>query len=105
LSLNAALNATIALIQNRTEYFKELLRDPGSDVRDISAVRVRLNKALEFHGATVIRGALMETLHLAPAPPKGLDSEASDLYTEAFYAGVRAVEAKFEDLVGKLEKK
>ena len=62
MSLNAGLNATIALIENRPAHFKEMLRDPMSDVKDISLVYTRLIRS-DYYAATKIRLALMAALH------------------------------------------
>lgn len=118
MSLNAGINATIALIENRAEQFKEMLRSVTSDVKDIGAVRARLNRALNFYSATKVRGSLMESLHLDPsvtAKPtvdailkseeeSGASGGPEDFYNAGFYDGVRAVEKIFENLVENLEK-
>jgi len=59
MSLNAALNATIALIENRPAQFREMLREPTSDVKNISPVYSRMIRSLDFYAATKIRIALM----------------------------------------------
>jgi hypothetical protein len=101
MSLNAGINATIALIEDRPEQFKEMLRAVTSDVKDIGAVRIRLNRALNFYAATKIRWALMNTLHIEPNKAENMDS----VCREAFFAGVCAVEKLFEDLLAELEAK
>ena len=66
MSLNAALNATIALIENRPAQFREMLREPTSDVKNISPVYSRMVRSLDFYAATKIRIALMAALHAQP---------------------------------------
>ena len=66
MSLNAALNATIALIENRPAQFREMLREPTSDVKNISPVYSRMIRSLDFYAATKIRIALMAALHVQP---------------------------------------
>ena len=110
MSFNTALNATIALIENRPEQFKEMLRAPASDVKDLPAVRARLDKALNFYAATKIRVGLMDSLHLTPPESLHVDNrsdipECADLQSEAYYAGVRAAEKIFETLIAALEGK
>lgn len=112
MSLNAGINATIALIEDRPEQFKEMLRYHTSDVKDLPAVRRRLYKALNFFSATKIRWALMQTLHLdmpvtlLPEDPMRdtFSSEELNAATrEAFFSGVCAAEKVFESLVKELE--
>lgn len=97
MSLNAGINATIALIEDRPEQFKEMLRSITSDVTDIGASRARLNKALNFYAATKIRWALMTSLQLEPT------GNPDSACREYFFAGIRSVEKVFEDLLQELE--
>lgn len=95
MSLNAAMNAVIALLENRPAVAKEIFRQPGSDV-DISTLTARLNSAIDRRLANELRHALMATLSIQP---EGLNGSNRD----SFYAGVRAVEEKFEKLASTLE--
>lgn len=110
MSLNAALNATIALIENRPAQFREMLREPSSDVKNIPPVVARMTQALDFYGATKIRAGLMQTLHVQPHTEAvaGLienDAEPPEIYDAGFLDGVRQVEKIFEQIVEQLEKK
>ncbi|TSA40104.1 hypothetical protein D4R30_00195 [archaeon] len=92
--MNTALNAVIAMLEDRPALFKQLLRAPDSDVKNLTAVEARLRKAVNRYAATQVRAGLMQTLHVTP----------SDLQSqEYFFAGVRNTEAIFETLAEKLE--
>ena len=97
MSLNAALNATIALIENRPAQFREMLREPTSDVKNISPVYARMMRSLDFYAATKIRFALMAALHIQPPDFKTTE------YDQAFFEGVSAVEKVFEGVLNGLE--
>ena len=99
MSLNAGINATIALIEDRPEQFKEMLRSITSDVKDIGAARARLTRALNFYAATKIRWALMSTLQIEPNKAENMDWACR----EAFFAGVCSVEKLLENLLLELE--
>jgi hypothetical protein len=101
MSLNAALNATIALIENRPAQFREMLREPSSDVKNISPVYARLSRSLDFYAATKIRTVLMAALHLAPQYARPFDPH----YEDGYYDGIVAIEKLFEDVLTKLEEK
>lgn len=100
MSMNAALNATIALIENRPAQFREMLREPSSDVKSISPVYTRLKQALDFYAATKMRAALMASLHVQP--PENVEGLSR---TDIFFTGVRAVETIFESMIASLEEK
>jgi hypothetical protein len=96
MSVNHALNAVIALLEDRPAQFKELLRAPESNVQNISEVRARLQTALSRYAATQIRGGLIAALHVTP---DGYDETGARI----FFEGVRATEEVFETLARRLE--
>lgn len=96
MSLNAALNATIALIEGRTDIAKDILRSPSSDVRNVPEVIARLNRAVDRAAAKAIRNALMQTLAVQWKAGHG-EAEV------AFYTGMKAVEDVLEAAVERLE--
>jgi hypothetical protein len=97
MSLNAALNATIALIENRPAQFREMLREPTSDVKNISPVYSRMIRSLDF-------------LHVQPteeqltACPDYTKATRAD-FERSFFDGVTAVEKVFEGILNMLEEK
>lgn len=97
MSLNATLNATIALIEGRTETAKEILRSPNSDVTNVPEVIGRLHRAVKRAAAKEIRQALLQTLKLQADTPQSIEEE------DAFYKGVNAVEAVLETHAESLE--
>lgn len=100
MSLNLGMNAVIALIENRPEQFKEMLRVPSSDVKDISSTYSRLLKAMDMYAATKLRGFLMMSLHIqvpSDIKDKGPDFEA------AYIAGIRSVEDVCAGVISILE--
>lgn len=92
-----ALNAVIAMLEDRPALFKELLRAPGSNVKDLTSAEQRLRRAMCRYAATQIKVGLMQTLHVLP-PDSGPE------YQEGFLNGVRAIEGVFEALAKTLEK-
>jgi len=114
MSLNAALNATIALIENRPAQFREMLREPTSDVKNISPVYTRMIRSLDFYAATKIRIALMAALHVQPAEEQlkawdDLVNSSAKLtradYERVYFDGVTSVEKVFEGILNMLEEK
>jgi hypothetical protein len=95
MSMSTALNAVIAMLEDRPALFKELLRAPESNVRDITAVEARLRRAVNRYAATQMRTGLMKSLHVTP--PSGEQDQV------AFFAGVRATEEVFETLAETLD--
>jgi hypothetical protein len=96
MSLNTAINAVIALIEDETDLAKELFRGPNSDVRSIPEVVNRLRRAIDLNMAKGIRRALIDTLKIQP--PEGTTANKED-----FYAGVAAAEQHFESVATELE--
>ena len=99
MGINSALNAVIAMLEDRPALFKELLRAPGSDVRNLTAVELRLRAAVKKYAATQIRTGLTQSLHVVPP----IADDDSGEQTQSFYAGVRATEEVFERLVVSLD--
>ena len=100
MSLNAALNATVALIEGRTDIAKEILRSPTSDVKDVPMIMVRLNQAVDKTAAKALRNALLRTLAIRP----DVLALANSNQEEAFYLGVDAVESVLEKVAEDLER-
>lgn len=96
MSLNKAINAVIAVIEERPEVAKGILREPTSDVKSIPEVLNRLRTALNKYAAGEIRQGLLEALHVEP------DRDAES-HPDTFYSGVRAVETVFEQRIFDLE--
>lgn len=97
MGVNRALNAVIAMLEDRPKLFKELLRAPGSDVQNATEVETRLRQAIDRYAATQIRTGLMRTLHvMTPGEPAGE-------VKQVFFDGVRAVEEVFETLADELD--
>jgi hypothetical protein len=104
MSMNAALNAIVALIEGNTTIAKEIIRTPGSDVNNVPAIIARLDRAINKTGAVAIRNALVKTLEVRldektlksikviNAPPE-----------EIFFMGVTAVETILSDIAYNLE--
>lgn len=106
MSLNKAINATIALIEGRTDIAKEILRDPQSDVRNIPAIMVRLNRVVDLAAARAMRNVLVTALGIQPqlpVEPQKITEANRQAYEKAFYDGVSAVEALFSQVVYGLE--
>jgi hypothetical protein len=102
MSLNAALNATVALIEGRTILAKEILRSPGSDVKNVPEILARLDRAVNRSTIKTLHSALRTILSVQP-PPKPADLTDDDLYEYAFYMGVAMVEKVLEYAVDDLE--
>jgi hypothetical protein len=102
MSLNKALNATVALIEGNTNIAKEILRDPSSDVRDGSAIMYRLNRAVDRAAARAIRNALVRCLAIQ-STPQTRSSTPNPEYDKAFFAGVKATEDIMNTVVEELE--
>lgn len=100
MGMNAALNATVALIEGRTDIAKEIIRAPGSDVNNVPGIMSRLERAVNIAAAKALRNALIRTLSIVP-DPKVLAKHKSQ--EETFYSGVAAVEAILERVVVELE--
>jgi hypothetical protein len=100
MSLNTAINAVIALIEDQTDLAKELFRGPNSDVRSIPEVVNRLRRAIDLNMAKGIRRALVDTLKIQPPASQDVRHEVNK---EDFYAGVVAAEQHFESVATELE--
>src|SRR3569833_1012916 len=104
MSLNSALNATVALIEGRTQLAKEILRGPGSDVKNVPKILARLDHAVSKASAQTLRTALRRTLAAQPRPmAQNEESEEYAKYEEGFYEGVAFVEAVIESIAEQLE--
>jgi N-methylhydantoinase A/oxoprolinase/acetone carboxylase beta subunit len=105
MSLNKAVNAVIALVENRTDIAKEIFREPGSDIKNIPAITARLDRAVEKAAATAMRNALKRSLAVQLQEPRlkhfmkmaGTDTQGA--VESAFYEGVDAIERLFEGIV------
>lgn len=92
MSMSTALNAVIAMLEDRPKLFKELLRAPDSNITDITAIECRLRRAVNRYAATQIRAGLMKTLRVT-----------GEGHGPEFVDGVRAIEEVFEQLEHELE--
>jgi hypothetical protein len=102
MSLNKAINATIALVEGRTDIAKEVFRAPDSDVKDIPAVVARLEEVVNKAAAKAIRNGLVRALSIQPNVPISALKELRDAYEEGFYAGMNQVETLFETIAEEL---
>jgi len=103
-SLNAALNATVALIEGRTDLARNILRSPVSDVKNVPEILARLDRAVRRVAAKAIRNAMIHTLavRLGPKPDDRSDYDWK-VYEEGFYEGVTAAEKVIEDIASSME--
>lgn len=100
MSLNKALNATIALIEGRTDIAKEIFRDPSSDVKNIPQIMARLETVVNKAAAKAIRNGLVRALSIQAGTLNGRSNPAEDI---PFYTGVSRVEALFEQIAEELD--
>jgi len=103
MSMNRAINATIALIEGRTDIAKEILRDPTSDVKNVPEILARLEAVVDKAAAKAIRNGLIRAL--AIQPPTWTSKNQPVSAEQAFYLGVNGVENLFGDIVLELERK
>lgn len=109
MSLNKAVNAVIALVENRTDIAKEIFRGPGSDVKNIPAIMTRLDQAVEKAAATAMRNALKRSLAVQLSETRlkhfvktaGTDTQGA--IEAAFYEGVDEIERLFEKIVMEMD--
>ena len=102
--MNRAINATIALIEGRTDIAKEVFRDPTSDVKNVPEVQARLEAVVNKAAAKAIRNGLVRALALQPASIPKKDPTARAENEKCFFDGVGAVEALFSSIVYDLER-
>jgi hypothetical protein len=89
MSLNNAMNAVIAMLENKPEVAREIFRAPESDIENISDVQAKLYEAVRVLFVKQIKAILKET-------PK-IQSPYNDMaLNEAFFAGVDKVETELE---------
>lgn len=100
MSMNKALNATVALIEGRTSIAKEIIRAPGSDVHNVPEILVRLNQAVDRAAAKAMRNALIQTLSIRPNMMVVNGNLSAE---EAFYLGVSQVEEMLEQVIERLD--
>jgi hypothetical protein len=93
MSVNKTINAAIALIEGRPEAARDILRDPSSEISNVSAVLIRLYSSIDKKVCSILKCILMNCLHLQPDESMTTEEKA------AFYKGVTAVEQLLEDLV------
>jgi 16S rRNA C967 or C1407 C5-methylase (RsmB/RsmF family) len=112
MSANKLINAVIALVEDRPEVAKEMLRSPEMRLSS-TEVQGRLARALEEREAKAIVAAMKSVLRLSlradPAvaaeeegiewtAPQEEDSERK-IHDEAFYQGVAFVERLLEEYI------
>jgi hypothetical protein len=95
--MNSALNACISLIEGRTDIAKEIIRAPGSDVKNVPEILARLEQAVNRTAAKAIRNVLVRTLSVKP-PAFHMESQE-----EAFFIGVTSIESILDQAVDELE--
>lgn len=108
MSLNKAINATIALIEGRTDIAKEIFRDPTSDVKNIPETMARLEAAVNKVAAQAIRNGLKRSLAIQVTSQElnqldNPDPTAPNQAREAFTLGVSRVEDLFQQIVEELD--
>jgi hypothetical protein len=106
MSLNKAINATIALIEGRTDIAKEIFRDPTSDVQNVPEIMARLDAAVEKAAAKAIRNGLIRALAIRPdskAMKEIRTSQSGTLQESSFFSGVNAMEELFGGIAYDLE--
>jgi hypothetical protein len=103
MSMNRAINATIALIEGRTDIAKEVFRDPTSDVKNVPEVLARLEVVVNKAAAKAIRNGLVRALALQPVGIPKKDSAARAENEKCFFDGVNSVEKLFGGIAYELE--
>lgn len=106
MSLNKAVNATIALIEGRTDIAKEIFRDPTSDIKNIPEVMARLEAAVNKVAARAIRNGLMRSLAIEVTISELSDISSTTSTLDAasgFNLGVTKVEDLFQSIVEELD--
>lgn len=104
MALNAALNAAVALIEGRTDIAREIIRGPGSDVKNVPEIMARLNRAVDRAAAKAMRNTLLNALAIQlPSTIGKKKVESGSFVEEAFYEGVKAVEDIVEKAIADLE--
>lgn len=97
--MNKLLNAMIALIENRPEVARTLLRSPDMKAFSIGEVQSRLHAALDRAKAGAIIEALRQVMHQSLRLTGTLDPGATEQQQEAFLKGVAAVESILEHYI------
>lgn len=99
---NKLLNAVIALVENKPEVARTLLRSPDMKGASISEVQSRLYDALDKIKAeaarAALRGVMQRSLRLSVLKGDTVEEEA-----EVFMTGVVAVETLLEEAIAELE--
>jgi hypothetical protein len=95
--MNKLLNALLALIENRPQVARELLRSPELKINSLSDIVARINSAIVTantkYNELVLKSILRESLSIEI--PEITD--ANRQYVDAFVAGVTAVEEIIEE--------
>ncbi len=103
MGMNSAMNACVALIEGRTDIAKEIIRAPGSDIRNVPEILARLDQAVNKTAAKALRNALVRTLPIQP-DMKAIRSGKTEITPEeCFFLGVTAVERVLEQVIFELE--
>lgn len=103
MSMNKALNAVIALVENKPDIARAYFRDPNSDILNVGEATARLYSALDHRFAIELRMLLVKLLEAEPSSMTKLKPETKGPYIDGFYDGVRQVEQMIERLLVKLE--
>ena len=96
MSLNTAMNAVLAILEDRAELARDILRSPNSDITDINTVMTRVYMAVDKEAINAIKQVLRAALTLQPP-----DSMTS-VEKEAFYQGIKAIEELLDKKVNGL---
>ena len=96
MSANKLINAVIALVEDRSEAAKEMLRSPEMRLSS-TEVQVRLEKALREREAKAVTEAMKSVLRVSLRADPG--DTLSGTEVEAFYQGVTFVEHLLEEYV------
>ena len=103
MSMNKAINATIAMIEGRTDIAKEILREPTSDIKNVPQILARLETVVNKAAAKAVRNGLIRALAIQPPVWTSKDQPASA--EQAFYLGVGSVETLFGLIADELEER
>lgn len=110
MSANKLINAVIALVEDRPEVAKEMLRSPEMRLSS-TEVQGRLSRALEERESKAIVAAMKSVLRLSLRADPSVAAEAEGIkwdplmewahktHDEAFYHGVAFVERLLEEYI------
>lgn len=104
---NTLLNAMLALIENRPEVARSLLRSPELKNISVSEVQSRVYILIDKIKADAARDALrkimQQSMRIDPLAVKPVGGIADSITQETFMEGVVAVESLLENAIAELE--